>query len=536
MRTLIEAPTQAARDQRRWAGVPRFVSAYTVMATLCALILLLASYGKVMAQSGMQTGPAINSVEENHGSLTEMVTATHGGQSIGSATVTTQLSNDATLASLALTDVDIGTFDSGTTDYSARVGYDVPSTTVTATPNDDDASVTIADRNGVAYGTQYTASLSPGDNSIRVTVTAEDGNTERVYTVTISVDDHGDTRETATELQVGTPVDGDIGIADDEDYFKFSLTQTSNVIIQGSSARILGGFLYDSSGELIDRGSHSDLPHGQDSFLILERLNPGDYYVSAQIESERIACIDFVGAGCGPSYIGPYTLSINTVPEPGSTLATARPLTLGTISGGTIDPESDTDYYSITLSEATHVIVWAAHKYVPHIVDSDGTHREPIDVDGTLLDSSGNPVTANLREEQLNLPMGFYLRDTLAAGTHYLKVVGNPRPNDVRTGPYVIWAEEDTEYGDFLEDCTGITTSYSDPLFGCQWHLDNTGQGLGDIRRGHKRHRRLDRRQHRGGHCCGGGGRRGGPRPRGPQRQQGHEPRLPGGGPAGPSP
>ena len=140
---------------------------------------------------------------------------------------------------------------------------------------------------------------------------------------------------------------------------------------------------------------------------------------------------------------------------------------------------NDADYFSLTISETTHVIVWAAHKYLPHFLDSAGTYREPIDVDGTLLDSSGNPVTANLREEQLNLPMGFYLRDTLAAGTHYLKVVGNPRPNDVRTGPYVIWAEEDTDYSDFLDDCTGMTTSYSDPLFGCQWHLDNTGQGEG---------------------------------------------------------
>ena len=150
------------------------------------------------------------------------------------------------------------------------------------------------------------------------------------------------------------------------------------------------------------------------------------------------------------------------------------------MAGGTIDPENDTDFFSITLSETTHVIVWAAHKYVYLPYDYERKYHEPIDVDGTLLDSSGNPVTSNLREKGLQpLQMGFYLRDTLAAGTHYLKVVGNPRPNDARTGPYVIWAEEDTEYGDFLDDCTDITTSYSDPLFGCQWHLDNTGQGQG---------------------------------------------------------
>ena len=154
-------------------------------------------------------------------------------------------------------------------------------------------------------------------------------------------------------------------------------------------------------------------------------------------------------------------------------------MTLGAMSGGTIDPENDTDLFSITLSETTHVIVWAAHKdvYLPY--DYDKKYYERIDVDRTLLDSGGNPVAANLREKALALPLGFYLRDTLAAGTHYLKVVGNPRPNDVRIGPYVIWAEQDTEYGDFLDDCTAKPTSYSDPLFGCQWHPDNTGQGQG---------------------------------------------------------
>ena len=482
MRILSKCSTLAAHGQSRWAGICRFLSTFKVLATVFALLYLLLPSEGSMAQSGVPTGPSIDSVIEGNEFLTIAWTAstfTHGGPSIGSATVTTQQSDDATLASLVLSDVDIGTFDSGTNYYLARVGYDVPTTTVTATPTHEGASVTITDRNSISYGTRHRASLSLGDNSITVTVTAEDGTTKKVYRVTISVDDHGNTRETATELQVGTPMDGDIGIVGDVDYFKFELTQASNVIIQGSSNRTLGGLLYDSAGELIDRGSHSNLPHGRDSFLILERLNAGEYYVSAGIEDDRIFCIDLAGTGCGPSHIGPYTLSVTTVPEPGSTRTTARPLTLGTISGGTIDPENDTDYFSITLSETTHVIVWAAHKYVPHIVDSEGTYREPIDVDGTLLDSGGNPVTANLREKGLALPLGFYLRDTLAAGTHYLKVVGNHRPNDVRTGPYVIWAEEDTAYGDFLDVCTGITTSYSDPLFGCQWHLNNTGQGQG---------------------------------------------------------
>ena len=125
------------------------------------------------------------------GGETVTVTASHGGQSIGSATVTisdndTPPSNDATLSSLVLSGVDIGAFNSGTTSYSAIVGYDVSSTTVTADPNDDGASVTIADANGSAQGTSRAVSLSSGDNVIIVTVTAEDGSTTKVYTATVT--------------------------------------------------------------------------------------------------------------------------------------------------------------------------------------------------------------------------------------------------------------------------------------------------------------------------------------------------------------
>ena len=122
---------------------------------------------------------------------TVIVTATHDGQPIGSATVTIEandvpLSNDATLSTLSLSGIDIGTFSSGTTDYSAIVEYDVASTTVTADPNDDGASVAVADANGVTYGTSRQVSLSTGDNEITVTVTAEDENAMKVYTVTVT--------------------------------------------------------------------------------------------------------------------------------------------------------------------------------------------------------------------------------------------------------------------------------------------------------------------------------------------------------------
>ena len=122
---------------------------------------------------------------------TVILTASHGGRSIGSATVTipandAPLSTDASLSSLALSDIDIGSFSSETIAYSASVEYDLSTTTVTGVAGDDGASVVITDSNGSTAGTSRDVSLSAGDNEITVTVTAEDGDTTRVYAVTVT--------------------------------------------------------------------------------------------------------------------------------------------------------------------------------------------------------------------------------------------------------------------------------------------------------------------------------------------------------------
>ena len=93
-------------------------------------------------------------------------------------------STDATLSGLTLSGVNIGTFDSATTFYTASVAHDVRQTTVTPTTNDNGATYAIkldgvADADGVI-------SLAVGGNVITIEVTAEDGNTVRTYTVTVT--------------------------------------------------------------------------------------------------------------------------------------------------------------------------------------------------------------------------------------------------------------------------------------------------------------------------------------------------------------
>ena len=104
--------------------------------------------------------------------------------SLGSADA---VSNDATLSELSLSDVTLSpSFAVDTLAYTASVGSAVDSTTVTATANDDGATVAIvpADADDTADGHQV--ALGVGDTAISVTVTAEDGTTTQTYAVTVT--------------------------------------------------------------------------------------------------------------------------------------------------------------------------------------------------------------------------------------------------------------------------------------------------------------------------------------------------------------
>ena len=92
-------------------------------------------------------------------------------------------STDAALSALSLSGVDFGTFDADTTQYTVRV-LGVTETTVSATVNHSSASRVIK-LNG-AVDADGVIPLAVGNNVITVEVTAEDGSTNRTYTVTVT--------------------------------------------------------------------------------------------------------------------------------------------------------------------------------------------------------------------------------------------------------------------------------------------------------------------------------------------------------------
>ena len=96
------------------------------------------------------------------------------------------LSSNASLSALRLYGVNFGAFSSAVTDYAVAVAYDVSATEVLAAPADDSASLVIADAYGNSAGRRRTVALAEGENTISITVTAEDGRTTRTYRVRVT--------------------------------------------------------------------------------------------------------------------------------------------------------------------------------------------------------------------------------------------------------------------------------------------------------------------------------------------------------------
>ena len=136
------------------------------------------SYTLVSADTGKSLKVRVTFTDDsgNSESLTSAATST--------VTAAAELSADATLSGLTLSGVNFGAFAAATTSYSARVNNSVSETTVTPTLNHSGASYVI--KTGGTEDADGTVSLAVGSNDVTVVVTAEDGQTTKTYTVSVT--------------------------------------------------------------------------------------------------------------------------------------------------------------------------------------------------------------------------------------------------------------------------------------------------------------------------------------------------------------
>ena len=269
------------------------------------------------------------------------------------------------------------------------------------------------------------------------------GATDEPYVLRVRALTEGGGWPAAPTVPINGSASGTIDPEEDVDHFKIQLSETTEVAIRSSGFPDTVGKLYTSNSQLVASNDDGYLPGGSKNFLIRRSLAAGTYYLNVNSYKERTD--------------GPFSVYLNAIIEPGSTIADAQELTLGVVGGGNISPAGDEDYFSFTLDERTHVIV-------------GGVSREA-DISASMYDS--NNLQAAL--DSISFARRFVFQGTLDAGTYYLKVTGKDASE---TGRYTVRAIREGTYTYFEDRCSDISRSsgIGDPFYGCQWHLKNNNQ------------------------------------------------------------
>ena len=282
--------------------------------------------------------------------------------------------------------------------------------------------------------------LQSGTYFIRVTGY---GPTDEPYILRVREFTDTTSRSNAATLNLNGSASGTIDPEDDDDYFKLELSETTEVAIRASGFPDTVGELQRSNGTVIASNDDGYLPGNRRNFVIRENLAAGVYYVKVSSFDERSD--------------GPYSVYAAAITEPGSAIADAQPLTLGGTAGGIIDPVGDEDYFSLTLEETTYVIIGGVSKVT--------------NISAALTDENDLAAPVN----SVHSDDTFFFQGRLGAGTYYLKVTGKDASD---TGRYTVRAIAEGSYTYFVDRCSNISRSagINDPLYGCQWHLNNDDQ------------------------------------------------------------
>jgi hypothetical protein len=254
--------------------------------------------GTANHDSATVTGNVTDMPLEVGDNVTDITVTAEDGTTVKVYTVTVhRISNDATLRSLTVSSGDLS-FDANTTSYTVNVANGVTNIDVTGVANHDSATVT---------GNVTDMPLEIGDNVTDITVTAEDGTTTKVYTVTV----HRISNDAT--LRSLTVSSGDLS------FDANTTSYTVNVANDVTSIDITGTANHDSA---TITGNVTDMP-----------LEIGDNV------------IDITGNAEDGTTVQVYTVTIHRV----SNDATLRSLT---VSSGDLSFDANTTSYAVNVANA----------------------------------------------------------------------------------------------------------------------------------------------------------------------------------------
>ena len=221
--------------------------------------------------------------------------------------------------------------------------------------------------------------------------------------------DPAGSRATSADLALESAQLGVLGSSADEDYFRITVSEATDLQVYAEGSVDTVGELLDSGGNRLAYNDDSDFSLGSRSFFMAKSLPPGTYYVAVS----------------GPDgATGSYRLFATETVDQSDEMDMAEVLEPGTPVMGLIDPGTDADLFKLEIADAAEVFIYTTGD---------------VDTVGTLVDSDGATIgTDDDNGAQLN----FFIRQNLGPGTYYIRVESYLS----ETGPYALFAEPAPPY------------------------------------------------------------------------------------------
>ena len=281
-----------------------------------------------------------------------------------------------------------------------------------------------------------------GTYYIRVT-----GSTTGAYSLSVTFDDHGDVRTTATLATSGTAVNGNLETALDQDWFSIVVSSTD---LTGKDFLILTasttggtntmGAIYDSDGMQLATDSNSG---ASTNFNVSYNItSAGTYYVRVASESTST---------------GTYTLTVTVSDgDYGNTRGTAAQVTLATAIAGHINPGTDEDYFSISVSSTD----LAGKDFLTLRATTTGS----LNTVGHIYNIGGTELATN--DNGVSIGMNFDVSTRITStGTYYVKVSSSASA----TGMYGLTVTTTTGDHSDMRDASATSTTSGTAING---HID----------------------------------------------------------------
>ena len=262
----------------------------------------------------------------------------------------------------------------------------------------------------------------------------------------------GQSFATATTVTLGSPVFTRLAANRHNHYYRIEVPALSVVWIRSALSIDVRMSLYDGARREIGNSDDIGFVGNPTAFSLLAWLNPATYYL-------RIRSFAFASSG-------PYILEVDSRPTPGSTPETAQVVELNSLHTGRVMSTTDRNYFRFSIDRS----IWTLLYGIPQ--GSGSLTMRLLDGDLNEVALTGESTRDASRFFSLPPLPAFRHIVLLPAGTYYVEVTGTENV-DKRYVLHVLPSPDDQ---DPLDLCLPIEHMQSDALYGCQWHLSNTGQ------------------------------------------------------------